>query len=322
MEKALEIKNISHSLGKNEVLHDVSFSVNRNEICAILGESGSGKTTLLRSVAGFEYPQRGEIIHNGISISGPGIFVQPEKRNIGLVFQEYALFPHLTVEKNVSFGMKDKSTVMHYLRMLGIDSLAQRYPHQLSGGQQQRTAIARSLAVNPSVLMLDEPFSNLDQSLKWSVRHELKKVFSENNITCLLVTHDIDDVLEMAHYVVVLHNGKIEQQGTPHALYKNPVSAYIARLFGPVNLVNTEMIKLLCSHEISMKLGVVRPEKLTVNNRAGNARVIHSHFKGSRYEIHLEINKQFLVAYSSIPVSENSMVEVHCHAEDIISVNE
>ncbi|MFI5203640.1 MAG: ABC transporter ATP-binding protein [Flavobacteriales bacterium] len=322
MEKALDLKHISHSLGNSEVLHDVTFSVNQNEICAILGESGSGKTTLLRSIAGFEIPHRGEIFHRGKLVSGNGTFIQPEKRNIGLVFQEYALFPHLTVEKNVAFGMKDKNRAAHYLQLLSITELAGRYPHELSGGQQQRVAIARSLAVNPSVLMLDEPFSNLDESLKWSVRHELKKVFSENNITCLLVTHDIDDALEMAHHIVVLHNGKVEQQGTPDELYKQPVSAYIARLFGPVNVISHSVASSLCTSALTGQKFVVRPENLTISEGKGSAHVVHSHFKGSRYEIHLEFNSEFLVVYSQKPVTEKTSVSISCSPSDIITLHE
>lgn len=321
MEKTLEIKNLSHSLGNNEVLHQVTFNVYQQQVCAILGESGSGKTTLLRAIAGFEVPQVGEIIHAGKLVSGNGSFVQPEKRNIGLVFQEYALFPHLTVEKNVGFGMKDKSQAEKYLKMLSISELAGRYPHQLSGGQQQRVAIARSLAANPSVLMLDEPFSNLDESLKWSVRHELKKVFSENGITCLLVTHDIDDALEMADHIVVLRNGKVEQQGTPDDLYQKPNSAYIARLFGPVNLVSASVASTLCASSLTGEKFVVRPEKLILSAGKRNAKIIHSHFKGSRYEIHLEYNNEFLVAYSQHPIIENTTA-VSCSVSDIISVHE
>jgi iron(III) transport system ATP-binding protein len=322
MESVLDIKNLCHILDKSQVLDNICFSVNKNEICAILGESGSGKTTLLRSIAGFEIPTSGEIIYEKNIVSNSEKFIQPEKRNIGLVFQDYALFPHLTVDENIKFGMKNKNNSEHYLRMFSLTDFKNRYPHQLSGGQQQRVAIARSIAVNPSMLMLDEPFSNLDESLKWSVRHELKKIFSENNITCLLVTHDIDDALEMADSIIVLHNGKIEQQGTPTQLYEKPVSAYIARLFGPVNLISPNLASKISSSIPKGDKFVVRPENLIISNEKGNAHVIHSHFKGSRYEIHLEINKEFLVAFSNTPINENSTVSLSCSSNHLISVND
>ena len=194
----LEIKDVSHSYGNNETtLRNVNFQVNKGEKVAILGPSGSGKSTLLRLIAGLEKPQSGSISIKGEIVSTKDLVVAPEKRKLGLVVQEKALFPHLTVKENITFGIKKRSdknkTVSELCSLFKIDHLADKYPHEISGGEQQRTALARSMAPNPELLMLDEPFSALDQELKQALYSELSQIFEERKQTILLVSHDLKE---------------------------------------------------------------------------------------------------------------------------------
>ena len=194
----LEIKDVSHSYGDNETtLRNLNLQVNKGEKVAILGPSGSGKSTLLRLIAGLEKPQSGSISIKGEIVSTKDLVVAPEKRKLGLVVQEKALFPHLTVKENITFGIKKRSdknkTVSELCLLFKIDHLADKYPHEISGGEQQRTALARSMAPNPELLMLDEPFSALDQELKQALYYELSQIFEERKQTILLVSHDLKE---------------------------------------------------------------------------------------------------------------------------------
>jgi iron(III) transport system ATP-binding protein len=194
----VEIKDVSHSYGDNETtLRNVNLQVNKGEKVAILGPSGSGKSTLLRLIAGLEKPQSGSISIKGEIVSTKDLVVAPEKRKLGLVVQEKALFPHLTVKENITFGIKKRSdknkTVSELCSLFKIDHLADKYPHEISGGEQQRTALARSMAPNPELLMLDEPFSALDQELKQALYSELSQIFEERKQTILLVSHDLKE---------------------------------------------------------------------------------------------------------------------------------
>lgn len=233
----LRLENISKTFGTEvKALQDISFAVEQGELIALLGESGSGKTTLLRIIAGFEVANAGAVHLSDTLLCDQSTFVQPERRGIGMVFQEHALFPHLSVKKNITFGLKDKS--LHDARtreMLNLVDLAnheQRYPHELSGGQQQRIAIARALAPAPNLLLLDEPFSNLDESLKEKVRMEIRDILKKSNTTALFVTHDTKDALSVADRILVLKNGRIQQFGTPDELFNRPANAAVAHLFG------------------------------------------------------------------------------------------
>jgi iron(III) transport system ATP-binding protein len=194
----LEIKDVSHSYADNETtLENINLQVNKGEKVAILGPSGSGKSTLLRLIAGLEKPQSGSISIKGEIVSTKDLVVAPEKRKLGLVVQEKALFPHLTVKENITFGIKKRSdknkTVSELCSLFKIDHLADKYPHEISGGEQQRTALARSMAPNPELLMLDEPFSALDQELKQALYSELSQIFEERKQTILLVSHDLKE---------------------------------------------------------------------------------------------------------------------------------
>ena len=220
------------------VVSDVSLQLAPGDIACLLGPSGCGKTTLLRAIAGFAPLQKGRISIMGREVSGAGVHVPTEQRNIGMVFQDYALFPHLTVQGNVGFGLhglaaKDaKARVQQMLQMVGLESLAQRYVHELSGGQQQRVALARALAPKPQLLLLDEPFSNLDVSLREHLAREVRALLKATGTTAVLVTHDQQEAFAVADYVAVLAEGRVQQWGTPMALYHEPVNRLVANFLG------------------------------------------------------------------------------------------
>jgi iron(III) transport system ATP-binding protein len=241
----LEVRSISkkYPAAGAYAVHDVSLSVARGEILAVVGESGSGKTTLLRLIAGLEVPSSGEVLLNGHLASSARGCTPPERRGVGLVFQEYALFPHLSVLDNVTFGLHllrrghRRARGMETLSLVGLQEFAARYPHELSGGQQQRVALARALAPRPSLLLLDEPFSNLDLVLKAQVREDVGRILQTAGTTALFVVHDLEDVLSIADRIAILKAGRLQQIDTPQAVYQRPVDEYVARLFGTTNLL-------------------------------------------------------------------------------------
>ncbi len=212
----LELKNIyfKHSHAQENTLKGITFSLEHGKILGIQGASGSGKSTLLRVIAGLEFPQSGAISINKKIICDDTIFIEPENRNIGMVFQDYALFPHLTVEKNILFGVDDKHNAANILRemleLVNIHDLVKRYPHELSGGQQQRVAIARTLARKPSLLLLDEPFSSLDTALQSKIRTEIHTIVKKSNITTIFVSHNEEDICSISDHIMHLHEGVIK----------------------------------------------------------------------------------------------------------------
>lgn len=241
----LELKNLYKKYQRKDVwaVKDLSLQVPKGELLALVGESGSGKTTLLRMIAGFEVPDGGTIFLNGREVFGPAANLQPEKRRIGMVFQDYALFPHLRVRDNILFGLKkEKKTVkearlLELLELVGLQTQVHKYPHELSGGQQQRVALARALAPQPDILLLDEPFSNLDEVLKEQMRRDMRQIIKNANITAIFVTHDTRDALTTADRIIILKEGSMHQAGTPQEVYENPVNSYVAGFFGQVNLL-------------------------------------------------------------------------------------
>jgi iron(III) transport system ATP-binding protein len=243
--RVLEVRNLSKRYGSagGFALRGVSLGVERGEILAVVGESGSGKTTLLRLVAGLEIPTEGEVLLNGHLASSPRGSVPPERRGVGIVFQDYALFPHLSVLDNVTFGLQSvrralrRDRAMEMLALVGMEDYARRYPHELSGGQQQRVALARALTPRPSLLLLDEPFSNLDVVLREQVREEIGRILRGTGTTALFVAHDLEDVLSVADRIAILKAGGLQQIDTPQGVYDRPVDGYVARLFGSTNLL-------------------------------------------------------------------------------------
>ena len=238
----LLVEGLWKGYGEQPVLRGVDFEVPAGSLTAVLGLSGCGKTTLLRAVAGFERAERGSIDLGGETLDDGRTFVAPERRRIGFVPQEGALFPHLSVEGNVGFGLpraeRRGARVGAMLEMFGISALAARMPHELSGGEQQRVALARALVRKPQALLLDEPFSSLDATLRARVREEVHSLLREHGVTTVLVTHDQEEALSLADSVAVLRDGAIVQQGTPAELYERPADERLARFLGAVNVLD------------------------------------------------------------------------------------
>ncbi|HXV14891.1 MAG TPA: ABC transporter ATP-binding protein [Candidatus Krumholzibacteria bacterium] len=222
----------------------LSFAVERGEIFGLLGPSGSGKTSTLRMIAGFERPERGRIVLDGRAIEGDGAFVPPERRNVGFVFQEFALFPHLTVMENVMFGLhglprgERAGRAMEILERAQLAEHAARYPRQLSGGQQQRVALARAMAPRPHVILMDEPFGSLDPDLREDARRKIADVFREHAMSAVFVTHDQTEALGFADRIGVMREGRIEQVGTPEELYNKPRTRFVASFIGGSNILS------------------------------------------------------------------------------------
>jgi iron(III) transport system ATP-binding protein len=217
----------------------VDLEVTEGRFLALLGPSGCGKTTVLRMIAGFEIPDRGDVEIGGRTVVAPAIFVPPEKRRVGMVFQEYALFPHLTVGQNVAYGCNGNGSlrVQEVLQAVGLEGLSDRYPHELSGGQQQRVALARALAPNPACILLDEPFSNLDAALRTRVRQEVRQILRQAGVTAIFVTHDQEEALSLADEVAVMIDGKIVQCARPERLYRRPATHRVATFLGDANFL-------------------------------------------------------------------------------------
>jgi iron(III) transport system ATP-binding protein len=237
----IEITHVVKRFGASDVLRDISIDVEAHETVALLGPSGCGKTTLLRSIAGLERIDAGRISIDDRLLSGPGVHVRPEERRIGMVFQDWALFPHLTVGENVAFGLakpeRRSDRVADTLALVGLDGLADRLPATLSGGQQQRVALARALAPRPQAILLDEPFSNLDTVLRIQVRTEVHRLLHELGITTVFVTHDQEEAFVLGDRVAVMHAGRIEQFEHPAGIYQRPSTRWIADFVGDANLL-------------------------------------------------------------------------------------
>lgn len=234
---SLEFRNVSHSYGRDKVLDGISLVAKSGEITCLLGPSGCGKTTLLKLAVGLMPVQDGDIMLDDLCLARPGTSLPPEKRPVGLVFQEGALFPHLTVAENIAFGLAadeadKKERVAKMLHAIGLEGYGDRYPHTLSGGQQQRVALARALVPAPKVLLLDEPFANIDGQLRRGLREDTRRTLKESGTTAILVTHDPDEALEMSDRIAVMEHSKIVQCGTPQALYDRPAAASVARMLG------------------------------------------------------------------------------------------
>jgi iron(III) transport system ATP-binding protein len=241
----LSVQNLGKTYrgGDAAAVVDASFEVEEGMILALVGESGSGKTTLLRMIAGMEIPGTGSVTLDGRVISTPQRVVEPEHRGIGLVFQHHALFPHLTVERNIAFGIhrlprgERKSRITSLLELTRLKGMEKRFPHELSGGERQRVALARALAPEPRLLLLDEPFSSLDARLRQEVRDETRAILKARGATAVFVTHDTGDALAVADQIVVLRRGVIQQKGAPPEVYHAPANAYVASFFGTCNFL-------------------------------------------------------------------------------------
>ena len=257
---------------------DASFTVEQGSLLSLVGPSGCGKTTTLRLIAGLETPDSGSITIGGSPVAGAAAFVPPERRRVGLVFQDYALFPHMTVSRNIAYGLENgqanQKRVDEVIEMVGLGRFSDRYPHELSGGEQQRVALARALAPRPVLVLLDEPFSNLDTALRTRVRSEVKRILREAGTASIIVTHDQDEALSLADQAGVMLNGRIVQMGTPEEVYGHPTGLEVATFLGNANVldgmagngsVECEIGTLPANDDINGAVHVIiRPEMLHV----------------------------------------------------------
>ncbi len=273
----LRLSGLRKSFGDVAAVEALDLEVEAGSICALLGPSGCGKTTTLRLIAGLERPDRGEIAVGERILSGNGDFVAPERRRIGMVFQDYALFPHLDVAGNVGYGLgrrPDPGRVAEVLELVGLGADAGRAVHELSGGQQQRVALARALAPTPDLVLLDEPFSNLDAALRDRLRGEVREILIRAGVTTLFVTHDQAEALSIAETVAVMNEGRVEQVGTPEEIYSRPGSRWVAAFLGEIEVVagdaadgrvSCELGTLPADQALSGPVDVVvRPESIAV----------------------------------------------------------
>ncbi|WP_374449269.1 ABC transporter ATP-binding protein [Stella sp.] len=307
----LALEGIGHAYDGVDAVCDVSLAVGQGEVVCLLGPSGCGKTTVLRVAAGLERLQRGRVAIAGRTVAGDGVDTPPEARGVGLVFQDYALFPHLSVADNVAFGLRAlpaperRQRALDVLRRVGLASLAEAYPHTLSGGQQQRVALARALAPQPRVMLLDEPFSGLDTRLRDRVRDEALHLLKDSGSATLLVTHDPEEAMFMADRIAVMRAGRIEQLGAPADLYCQPASAFVAAFFGDVNRLDG----VVRAGRVETPLGpvaagphldgapvevLIRPEAIRLSDPADSApvarvRVIAARMLGRTSLVHLSI---------------------------------
>jgi sulfate transport system ATP-binding protein len=267
------VENVSKNFGSFKAVDQVDLTVKSGSLVALLGPSGSGKSTLLRLIAGLEMPDRGRIFLTGKDSTYQSV----QERNIGFVFQHYALFKHMTVRQNIAFGLeirkapakKVKGRVEQLLELVQLSGLGDRYPSQLSGGQRQRVALARALAVEPEVLLLDEPFGALDAKVRKDLRAWLRRLHDEVHVTTVFVTHDQEEAMEVSDEVVVMNKGKVEQVGTPAEIYDNPASAFVMSFIGPVNVLpNTSRIFQSTGFDAPHPEVFLRPQDVIIEKQA------------------------------------------------------
>ncbi|MEQ3440853.1 ABC transporter ATP-binding protein [Pseudoalteromonas sp. BZP1] len=312
----LIIKDLAYQYNVTQVLSELNLNVEQDEIVCLLGASGCGKTTTLKAIAGILQPEQGYMSIDSKVVNDSGLFVAPEKRNIGMMFQDYALFPHLTVSDNIAFGLSNMSKaqkrerVDEMLTLVKLDGCAKRYPHQLSGGQQQRVAIARALAYKPSLLLLDEPFSNIDTQVRFELIADIRRIIKAQQVSAVFVTHSKEEAFAFADTLAVMHGGKIAQQGSPEQLFSQPNSKVVAEFLGTGIYLTA---KVLTPTEYETAFGVVhsltasntncqqgqvyiRPHHIQLceaaHSDANSLTILHRRFIGTRYVYRINIAGQ------------------------------
>jgi iron(III) transport system ATP-binding protein len=324
----LRVEDLCQAYEGREVLRGLAFSLKRREIGCLLGPSGCGKTTALRCIAGFEPVRAGRIVLGAVVVSAPGSRVPPEKRRVGMVFQDFALFPHLSVADNIAFGLRAgperTGRVRELAELVGLSKALEQYPHEISGGQQQRVALARALAPRPDLLLLDEPFSNLDVDLRERLSLEVREIIKASGSTAILVTHNQHEAFAMADEIGIMRDGRIEQWDSPYNLYHRPINRFVADFVGQGAFLPA---KVLNSRQVEIELGVLegeipdacqqgcdvcgrgctadillRPDDVVHDDAApAQAEVVHKAFRGAEilYTLRLESGRKVLALVPS-----------------------
>jgi len=341
MSCALSIQDLTCQYDTQTVLESLSLEVAQGEIVCLLGASGCGKTTLLKAIAGLLPLASGHMSLNGVTIDDGINWLAPEKRNIGMIFQDYALFPHLTVQENIGFGLRTlavaerKTKVQEMLDLVHLSEFGDRYPHQLSGGQQQRVAIARSLAYKPDLLLLDEPFSNIDTQVRHDLISEIRKIFKKQGVTAIFVTHSREEAFAFADKMAVMNRGVIEQYGTASELYYQPSSKFVADFLGggsylpatrnSKGLFATSLGTLEAKAQTEITVGsscdlLLRPQQVLIQaSDDSEITVLEQQFMGDHCRYVIDVHGTKLLATSCQPISVGQKVVVEIDEQGILA---
>lgn len=294
----------------NPIIKELDFSVKKGEFVSFIGESGSGKTTFLKCLAGLEKINSGRITLNNKVLNDKDVFIKPHLRKIGFIFQDYPLFPHLNVFDNIKINLKQSyfKNIDYYTELLGLGSLLKRFPHELSGGEQQRVSIARALVREPDLLLMDEPFSNLDSAIKSKIQDEIYKILKKTNTTTILVTHDIKDTFDISDKLLVFKAGIAQQFDNPEEMYCNPVNCYCAEILGDLNKINIDSRNLF-----------IRPENINLVEKSKyKIKVEKISFLGKEYKIQANFNGDSIYFYNSKPLKNSKNLFIDFNKSDLI----
>ena len=294
----------------NPIIKELDFSIKKGEFVSFIGESGSGKTTFLKCLAGLEKINSGKITLNNKTLNDKDIFIKPHLRKIGFIFQDYPLFPHLNTLDNIKINLKESyyTNLDYYIDLMGLSNLLKRFPHELSGGEQQRVSIARALVREPDLLLMDEPFSNLDFAIKSKIQNEIYNILKKTNTTTILVTHDIKDTFDISDKLLVFKAGIVQQFDNPEEMYCNPANCYCAKMLGELNQI-----------QIENKEFYIRPEKIKiVKDSKYKVKVEKISFVGKEYKIEANLNGDIIHFFSSNNISSSNDLFIDFNKNDLL----
>ena len=307
----LNIENLVKFYSKDDpLIKDLNFSVKKGEFVSFIGESGSGKTTFLKCLAGLEKINSGRITLNDRVLDDKTTFIKPNLRKIGFIFQDYPLFPHLSVLENLKINLEEQyeKNIKYFLELTGLDNLLSRYPHELSGGEQQRVCITRALIREPDLLLMGEPFSNLDVSIKTKIQSEVYKILKSTNTTSILVTHDIKDTFDISDRILVFKAGIVQQFDKPEEMYCNPANCYCAKILGDLNRIHIDGRELY-----------IRPEKIKIVDKSEHKiKVEKASFIGKEYKIKGTLNNDEIYFYNSDPIKDTNNLFIDFEKSDLL----